>query len=497
MTQDRRFVHCPTPLPDEPLYGVVARHAAHLGLDNRAALSTALFGAAQLPSIDLPARLDAFAAATRASLGLSGSECLQRLTAFPYVARFLAPPAKGALVVALRARGGSVHNALGLSSSRVRPPRFLRVCPACVVEQRRAHGEAHWRRSHQLAGVRCCPDHGRWLADTSAPYRSQGSREYRDAEVEADDAIARADTSEPPAEHRRLARLCRDALWEAPRDRRLAAGLAALRSCCAASGGPEAVGRAFVAHSGLGLLEGCGCAINAADPANWFLNLLRRPRRGHHPLQHVLLEDFASAVGPSLRRTTAAPRRPRSHRPTSTRPEDVPDLRAKWSKALDDAPGRSRLAAIRACRPVYDRLSIVDRDWLFAEPPRGNGSPGNERRVDWGERDRTWTALVPPATRALLLRVPPARVTRSALVAEAGLTKGALSRLDRLPRFGRVLDEATESTDAFHVRLLTHAARQAPGAGRVELRARAKLTGPIGPLARQALACLARALPQA
>lgn len=493
MARANLYVHCPWPLPDEPLYGVVARHAAHLGLDNRTRLSIALFGVARLPSIDLPCRVDAFATATSASLGLSGPECLERLTAFNYVSIGLEPEAREALARTMRLGGGNVHNAIGVSSSRVRAPTRLRVCPTCVVEQRRAFGEAYWRRSHQLAGVLCCPDHACWLVDTSVPYRSSGSREYRDAETEVDAALAGHDPTVPAETHVRLARRCRDALLGVPRAPEASAGLVALREGCRAPGGPGAIGEAFVAYAGTDVLERSGCAIDPADPASWLLNILRRPGRACHPFQLVLAEDFAAGAWTSsmpVRRAMA--RRP--HRPTAVRPEDLPRLRAEWNAALDAAPGRSRSVAARACRSVYERLLVADRDWLFSEGRRFNPSPCNERRVDWAERDRTWSEALRSAARSVAASRPAARLTRAALITAAGLPKGTLSCLDRLPNCRRALDDAVETTDEFHARLLIEASNAAPGASATELRARAKLTGPIGPATRQLLAALSRQL---
>ncbi len=493
MVTARRFVHLPEPLPDEPLYGVVARHAAHLGLDNRTGLSVTLFGTAQLPSVDLPCKLDSFARATLPSLGMSGSDCVGRLTAFPYASRHLPPLERASLASALRVGGvGNVHNIFGLSSSRVRVPQFLRVCPECVVAQRTAHGEAHWTRTHQLPGVFCCPDHGRWLVDTSVPYRSSGSREYRDAETVVDQAIATADRTRPGGPFLRLARRCAEALRAAPPGVEGSSGMLVLRERCAEPGRGAAVCRRFVDVVGSELLERCGCAMEPDAPSNWVVNLIRRPGRGHHPLQHLLLEEFASEVGSIGSETGPRPRRGRPHRPSNLRAEEVPDLRRRWTRALDQAPERSRLVAARVCRPVYERLQILDPEWLFSEPPRSNRRPDNQRRVDWEARDEEWALLLRDAARSLEARRPLVRLTRAALFEEAGLSRGTSSCLARLPRCQEAIGHSVETTDAFHVRLLGHAADVASGAGAHELRRVTKLTGPLGPAAQKALATFTR-----
>lgn len=46
-------------------------------------------------------------------------------------------------------------------------PQYLRYCPCCVEEDRLNHGEAYWRRLHQLAVVHVCPEHGVFLNRSS------------------------------------------------------------------------------------------------------------------------------------------------------------------------------------------------------------------------------------------------------------------------------------------------------------------------------------------
>ena len=197
----------------------------------------------------------------------------------------------------------------------------------------------------------------------------------------------------------------------------------------------------------------------------------------------------AGAELPPASRRKASPG-PRPHRPSSVRPEEVGELRLAWERALAAAPGRSRLFAARACRPVYERLRLADPEWLFSERRRYNPKPNNQRRVDWAGRDSEWEPRIRAAARALTERRPPVRLTRMSLVRAAGLPRGALLSLDRMPGCGAAVSLFAEDTDSFHVRLLRSAAAGAVGARANALRLATGLTGPLGPRARIELACL-------
>ena len=122
--------------------------------------------------VDLPSSLDAVSDRTWLIWGMTGEEIANRLTLFPYYARYAHHKLAAQCLDALRSDNGvGVHPRFGLTSSRVRPPRFLRYCKACRERDLLRHGETYWRRSHQLAGVLMCPEHGEQLVDSDALLR--------------------------------------------------------------------------------------------------------------------------------------------------------------------------------------------------------------------------------------------------------------------------------------------------------------------------------------
>lgn len=50
---------------------------------------------------------------------------------------------------------------------------YLKYCPACLLEQRQAFGEAYWCRKHQLRGVSLCYKHGCQLEHSTVSAKSE------------------------------------------------------------------------------------------------------------------------------------------------------------------------------------------------------------------------------------------------------------------------------------------------------------------------------------
>ena len=231
--------------------------------------------------VDLPSSLDAVSDRTWLIWGMTGEEIANRLTLFPYYARYAHHKLAAQCLDALRSDNGvGVHPRFGLTSSRVRPPQFLRYCKACRERDLLRHGETYWRRSHQLAGVLMCPEHGEQLVDSDALLRPTEFGGFVDATQSTAD-IARTNGDGlgklDAINALKIANRCRDIFlgpvpawpWE---HKPLAYRLAVLErgfSGAVTSLHLAKFETAFAEFYGESLLSKLGCGIQLGKDTNW------------------------------------------------------------------------------------------------------------------------------------------------------------------------------------------------------------------------------------
>jgi transcriptional regulator with XRE-family HTH domain len=312
--------HLPTPYPDELLYSVIARYLIHIGAKSGYSAASHIFGRATKAQVDIPSSLDAVSERTWPIWGMSGEEIVNRLTLFPYYARYmLSERVKECLKAILLYNGQGVHYRLGVNSQRIKVPRFLRFCNTCRESDLSKYGETFWRRSHQLAGVLVCPEHGDQLIDTQVPLRPRGFSNYVDATL-GTSALGTSDCVSM-GEGRigeagivnalKIAERCREILlgpigrWDientsvayrqAAIERGFVEGAASLSQAKLES--------AFVSFYGETLLSRLGCGVWSGGKSNWIRDIFRAYPRTYHPVEHALVQVFLEglAVDPSKR----------------------------------------------------------------------------------------------------------------------------------------------------------------------------------------------------
>lgn len=302
--------HLPYPYPDELLYSVIARYVARTGTVNVSNVTNSLFGRRMKACVDLPSSLDAVSDRTWLIWSMTGEEIANRLTLFPYHARYTHHKLAAQCLDALRSDNGvGVHPRFGLTASRVRPPRFLRYCKACRERDLLRHSETYWRRSHQLAGVLVCPEHGEQLVDSDALLRPTEFGGFVDATQSTAD-IARTNGDGlgklDAINALKIANRCRDILlgpvpawpWE---HKPLAYRLAVLeRGFFGAVTSLHLVKfeTAFAEFYGESLLSKLSCGIQLGKDTNWIRGFFRARarKRSFHPLQHALVQVFLESV---------------------------------------------------------------------------------------------------------------------------------------------------------------------------------------------------------
>jgi hypothetical protein len=157
----------PHPLPDETLYGLLARAnmacAGDISQRDRSIQLDELF----LPNHDFPHHLECLHDITQGLLG-TPDEIAVRYTTAPYFSRFRSRDSQERIIEILK--GGNISllkRQLGLPASPSRASQPLRACSQCLIEDEKSFGLASWRRAHQLPGSLVCSLHSISLVELS------------------------------------------------------------------------------------------------------------------------------------------------------------------------------------------------------------------------------------------------------------------------------------------------------------------------------------------
>lgn len=174
------------PFPDELLYSVCARYAKRTAYLNKQSVISELFGKRGLAAIvDFPTRLNHLISVLPRNHNYSAEQFINKNSLLPYFQPFL--PSKRAELARAEMKEDGVPNRirsrLGTRVKQIKNPSYLRFCPNCVFEDRKAFGETYWHRIHQLPGILVCPDHQCFLEESSVRLGRMSSKFFHDAET--------------------------------------------------------------------------------------------------------------------------------------------------------------------------------------------------------------------------------------------------------------------------------------------------------------------------
>ena len=163
----------PAALPDELLYSRLARYHLHSGSTSPKQTLDDLFGNRSVrAAIDLQCHLRALSNRISVLTPCRLSD-LMRDTLFGYYASWQPTDTVSAVERAMiDGPAEGLHARLGIAAGKRLPPFPLRWCPRCYAEALKLHGEAYWRRAHQLPGVLVCPSHGIPLRNACLPMQA-------------------------------------------------------------------------------------------------------------------------------------------------------------------------------------------------------------------------------------------------------------------------------------------------------------------------------------
>lgn len=361
----------PDRLPNELLFGWLARHRVLIGGPVAAAHTALLFGTrSAVASPCLQGRLGDLAHRIGVD-GLNADQLLSDYTLFPYYTAFQDPRTTANARNALIETGGaSVFVRLGLAAFSMGPRAgHLYVCSECHAKQVATAGMPTWLRSHQLPGNLVCDRHGRALFPS--PLSDRGRHEFslpptsiptppeqawsagqRDVLIDIarrQAALLDSDTKGRPLEE-----------WK-PHYRELLASRGLMRSAAKVDHPRLAAAVDLSIGPVLALLPP-PCRV--VGNGGWPSLLVREHRKAMHPLFHTLMAIVVeSTEAPRVRkRLTVSP--PRRRPVAATRPSRTAAKRIDWSEVERVSQVRIRhahrllLAAVPLCRITF---SLIER----------------------------------------------------------------------------------------------------------------------------------------
>lgn len=163
---------------------MIARYGVHCGITSSKELLRDLFHQTDIAAVvDFPGHLKVFWTCVGNACSLSIEEWIQHHTLYPAFLAFApAERQKQILRSAYGKNAGNIHTRLGVCASFIKPPKYLRVCKQCQLEQRERFGEVYWQRSLQMPGVLFCPRHEESLYISNTRYHPLEKFDFEAAE---------------------------------------------------------------------------------------------------------------------------------------------------------------------------------------------------------------------------------------------------------------------------------------------------------------------------
>jgi Tn7-like transposition protein D/TniQ len=296
--------HFPTPLPDELFYSLCARYGDRVRYSDIEAVNKELFGARGMSaSVGMPSHLGRFAASLPPHHELTVQRLIDKHTLFPFYGPFLPVKRYARVRKDMEGSDGSaIHKCAGITPSNVRQHDWLRYCPACITEDRRALDRGcYWRRLHQVPGVEVCPRHKVFLENSTVRARNRVNPALY---VSAQQAIpsTNARPLDPYDEvHQTLLGIATDVAWLLKQSGPNPVYDLLNTHYLELLSGKNLANRRYVYTQGLlnamaasaprTLLVMLQCEFDVAKAHSWPAILMKNLRQGktHHPLRHLLL----------------------------------------------------------------------------------------------------------------------------------------------------------------------------------------------------------------
>ena len=114
-------------------------------------------------------------------------ELIEKHTMYPFYGRFISKDRRKSAFRALMEMEGDFSKLFGIPNLPKGEKRYLKFCPLCTKENRKALGEDYWCRYHQMRGINVCYKHGCYLYDSTVSLDSKVSVKLITAEEVVDE----------------------------------------------------------------------------------------------------------------------------------------------------------------------------------------------------------------------------------------------------------------------------------------------------------------------
>lgn len=454
------------------MYSLLARYARMAGgLPPRQAMAHVFGSENRAAAWDLPCHLGVLARV----LNVPVTDLIDRHTLLPYYGSALLPGRLGVLKrwMASSRHGGGIHAAAGVTASAVAATQRLRYCAQCAREDAREWGAPVWRRLHQCPGVVWCVVHARPLIESSVVL---SARSHKHHAVDLSTAMRASDKQlqVPDPAHasvisaRSRALLARNGPAGAEAWRQHHLGLINRGGWLTTASRVRWASLLPQARSQLPATwwQSLGLRTDIEHASHWLAALVRSPRKGSHPLLHLLAESLLTELTSDAVSGSANSSKPQRRRPAATaKPASqaiAADLRA-WRKLAGKYPAAGAKFWRSKCPGLYMRLYRHSPAWLrsWNATRRKPHSVKRQGRIDWKQRDRELARQLPAVFRMLVTtsHSKRRRATKASLLRQLRVTGLHQNQMAKLPKLRAVLGRMAESPEQFLRRRLGNAVR--------------------------------------
>lgn len=465
------LAYFPRPYPDELLYSVIARYGVHRGILSPTELVEELFLSRNVAAVvDLPGHLNTLVDQIGHLHPYTVEDWIQSHTLYPVYLAFV--PAERSMQILRSAcsdKANDIHTRIGMVASSIRPPKYLRICKQCYLEQQQYYGEAYWQRTLQLPGVVVCPLHAQPLSVTNVHYRP--ANKFSFVQAEKCNVVASFDFLEV---HNALPALIQlgnsyhellnifDVSPTAEQLGRFYFQLAFRHNLTKRTRvDHSAVAEKFMNYWPASLLMRLDQSLVPALP--WLTMLFRKQRKAIHPLCHLLVwhcfgeyltkETFRSICDFSTTQNVKSDKQERSSCAGRLEQE-----RADWESScrIYGNNGVKWMRSKSGPSANYAWLYRNDREWLKQHLPSKIKRITQVDRIDWDERDRIVLRELKKLKNRFLVEFSLCRMTTSWYIKNVCVKSFLEKNRKKLPKCKKFLEENQETIEDFQRRRISY-----------------------------------------
>lgn len=447
---------------DELLYSVIARYKRMCGMVSKIALVRDLFnGKTVFKSTLFPQHLNKLITNLPYNSKIGVYELIKNHTPFNFYTAFLSSQHTESVADGMiHGKGTGMEALVGLSGSRVKLNDYLKVCPACLVEDDNNLGEGYWKRSHQIVGALFCFKHEVPLVNSNV-----GSSDNIVDLICADEDVFDIESSLSVNYSEAIKRLNMTYLRNISYlldvnqkrknlsfiidyyiDRLREKGFASKNGNLYIA---ELVD-AFVDFYPVEYLELMQSTIDINSETNWLRLFVRNNNKNRSPLRHLLLIQFLgldvselfecnSTIG---KITIMSNRKPKF---------ELNERKSEWLKLIHENQGATRAELKEKGKGLHTWICAHDRVWYEDITPRIKARKSKRESIDWNQRDEECLKLAKKAVKSILsfdgkpIRIIPANIRRA-----AGVKKWFLHK--KLNKTWQYIEEVTEDINSYRIR---------------------------------------------